>query len=274
MNGLKGSNPHALKLYNSIGKLENYSANGIKFAISHGKNYAVQTTYRLNSGDIIEVKLVIPKLSGTNLAGQVGTTLHEEMHLIDLLMKNNPTKTGAYFGETFAPLQTAVKNATSDIGSDAKNLFTAFHKECATIRTKAKQVFDDAHDQLKAKYLPNGVWGAGADYKTYKKEFKKIENTYKETVDYESRNAIGGGVDALEDIYDALSGGKHRDNGTVKYGHGSRYYSSQGKRINEIVANYGSLSVTRPDLVDMLRKDKPELVRALDEMLAEMAKKV
>ena len=43
---------------------------------------------------------------------------------------------------------------------------------------------------------------------------------------------------------------------------------------SEIVANYGSLSVTRPDLVDMLRKDKPELVQALDEMLAEMAKKV
>ena len=44
--------------------------------------------------------------------------------------------------------------------------------------------------------------------------------------------------------------------------------------INEIVANYASLSVTRPDLIELLKKDKPELVKALDEMLEEMAKKV
>ena len=39
-------------------------------------------------------------------------------------------------------------------------------------------------------------------------------------------------------------------------------------------STYGNLSVTRPDLIDMLRKDKPELVQALEEMVEEMAKKV
>ena len=274
VNGLQGANPAALKLYNSIGKLENYSANGIKFSISHGKSYAVTTSYNVMTDNIVEVKLTIPKLSGANLAGQVGTTLHEEMHLIDLMLKNNPTKRGAYFGESFAPLQTAVKNATSDIGTDIQKLFASFHTECTTIRANAQKAFNDAHDQLKAKYLPNGVWGAGADYKTYQKEYNKIKKTFEEAVDYESRNALGGGVNALEDIYDALSGGRYRDTGVVRYGHGSTYYRWQGKRINEIVANYGALSITRPDLVDMLRKDKPELVKALDEMLDEMAKKV
>lgn len=274
VNNLQGSNPKALLLYNSIGKMENYSANGIKFSISHGKSHAVSITYRRSTGDLVEVKLTIPKLSGSNLAGQVNTTLHEQMHLIDLMLKDNPTKAGAYFGESFVPLKDAVKNATSDIDADVKNLFTAFHAECAALKTKAKKDFDDAHDQIRAKYIPNGVWAAGADYKTYQKEYKKLQNAYYETIDYESRNALGGGISSLEDIYDALSGGRHRDSGVVKYGHGSKYYSSQGKRINEIVANYGALSVTRPDLVDMLRKDKPELVQALDEMLEEMAKKV
>ena len=111
-------------------------------------------------------------------------------------------------------------------------------------------------------------------HRSTKKEFNKIRNTYYETVDYECRNALGGNVDALEDIYDALSGGKYRDRGTVRFGHGSKYYNSQGAKIDEIVANYGNLSVTRPDLIDMLRKDKPELVQALEEMVEEMAKKV
>ena len=274
VNSLQGANPTALKLYNSIGKLENYSANGIKFSISHGKNHAVRTSYRMTTGNISEVQLVIPKLSGANLAGQVSTTLHEEMHLIDLMLRSDPTKYGEFFGASFTPLKDAVKNATSDIGADMQKLFAAFHTEVDTIRKNAGKAFNDAHDQLKAKYLPNGIWGAGADYKTYKKEYNKIKKTYEETVDYEARNALGGGISGLEDIYDALSGGRHRDSGVVKYGHGSKYYRWQSERINEIVANYGALSITRPDLVDMLRKDKPELVKALDDMLEEMAKKV
>ena len=274
VNSLQGANPTALKLFNSIGKLENYSANGIKFSISHGKNHAVRTSYRMTTGNISEVQLVIPKLSGTNLAGQVGTTLHEEMHLIDLMLRSDPTKYGEFFGASFTPLKDAVKNATSDIGADMQKLFADFHAEITTIRANATKAFNDAHDQLKAKYLPNGIWGAGADYKTYQKEYNKIKKTYDETVSYESRNALGGGIDALEDIYDALSGGRYRDTGVVKYGHGGKYYRWQGERINEIVANYGALSITRPDLVNMLRKDKPELVKALDEMLDEMVKKV
>ena len=60
----------------------------------------------------------------------------------------------------------------------------------------------------------------------------------------------------------------------MKYGHGSKYYRSSENRILETIANYGSLSVTRPDLVEMLKEDKPELVAALDELIKEMGKKV
>lgn len=274
VNALDDADEKALKLYNSIGKIENFSANGIKFSISHGKNHAVSYTYNSITGKISEVKLTIPKLSGKNLTGQVQTTLHEQMHLIDMLLKNDPTKAGAYFGETFKPLETAVKNTSKTIGKDVRKLFDDFHVEYKAIGDKALKVFNDEHDKIKTKYLPNGVWGVGADYNGYKKEYNKIKKKYEETVDYERRNALGGGICQLEDIYDALSGGSYRDSGVVKYGHGGKYYRSVGSRINEIVANYGSLSVTRPDLIDMLKKDKPELAKALDEMLEEMTKKV
>lgn len=274
VNGLQNANQTALKLYNSIGKIEKFEANEIKFSISHGKNHAVSYTYNTVTGQLLEVKLTIPKLSGENLIGQVQITLHEQMHLIDMLLKSDPTKAGAYFGEAFVPLQEALKKTSSSIGEDIKKLFDDARAEYKAIEEKAKQVFNDEHDEIVAKYLPNGVFGAGADYKTYKKEYNKIKKKFEETVDYEQRNALGGGIGQLEDIYDALSGGYYRDSGVVRYGHGGSYYRKTGKVINEIVANYASLSVTRPDLIELLKKDKPELVKALDEMLEEMAKKV
>ena len=78
---------------------------------------------------------------------------------------------------------------------------------------------------------------------------------------------MGGGISSLEDIYDALSGGSARDAGLV------RYYRDIGKRAEETLANYGALSVVRPDLIEMLRKDKPELVEALEEVIQDMLKK-
>ena len=56
-------------------------------------------------------------------------------------------------------------------------------------------------------------------------------------------------ISSLEDIYDALSGGSARDAGLVRYGHGSKYYRDIGKRAEETLANYGALSVVRPDPV-------------------------
>ena len=93
-------------------------------------------------------------------------------------------------------------------------------------------------------------------------------------LDYEARNIMGGEIGNLEDIYDALSGGMHQANGTVLYGHGTSYYSSTSAKIDEIIANYGSLSITRPDLIDMLKQDKPELVKELENVIIKMNNKV
>ena len=45
-------------------------------------------------------------------------------------------------------------------------------------------------------------------------------------------------------------------------------------RVHETIANYAALSVTRPDLIDLLRADKPELVAELDATIKELLKKV
>ena len=60
----------------------------------------------------------------------------------------------------------------------------------------------------------------------------------------------------------------------IRYGHGGSYYSSVESRVRETIANYAVLSVTRPDLIDLLRADKPELVAELDATIAGLLKKV
>ena len=275
VNNLEGANPAALKLYNSIGKLEKFDDMGIDFKISHASSHAVNTK-AYYSGQIIEVKLTIPKLSGDNLAGQVNTTLHENMHLIDMMLKEKPDSTnGKWFSAASSSLVDTFKKTDESIGDEIKALFEAHDKEHKAIVERLRDAYNVEHEKLVQKFLPNGVWGEGANYKEYQKQQKKLhKQIFDEQRDYESRNIMGGGIGNLQDIYDALSGGEFREKGIVKYGHGRSYYRNSENRILETIANYGSLSVTRPDLVEMLRKDKPELTAALDDLIEEMVRKV
>lgn len=151
-----------------------------------------------------------------------------------------------------------------------RELFKEHDKELESISTQMRKKLQDGIEDLRAKYLPNGAFGAGSDYKGYKKAVSKLESAIEAERDYLCRNIMGGGIGNLEDIYDALSGGTFRDKGVVKYGHGSSYYRSSEDRRAETLANYGALSVLRPDLVAMLAEDKPELAEALSVVIVEM----
>lgn len=43
-------------------------------------------------------------------------------------------------------------------------------------------------------------------------------------------------------------------------------------KVKEIVANYGGLGISRPDLVELLRKNKTELIKELDNLIDNMLK--
>lgn len=271
INSIEDADPNALKLYSSIGKLENLDANGITFKISHGKDHAVTTWSNRYTGDLTDVKLTIPKLKGDNFAGQVNTTLHEEMHLMDLYGRDG---TGKWFSPTQKSLVDSFKNTTDEIGDDIAALFKKHNAEYSSIRDAVKQEYKKKIDDVKEKYLPNGMspWDDIKAYRQYEKEAKKLRSEMLDAIDYEARNSMNG-VNNLQDIYDALSGGTYRANGTVIYGHGQQYYSSVNHQIKETVANYASLSITRPDLIDMLRKDKPDLCDELDKLIVALTKK-
>ena len=189
---------------------------------------------------------------------------------MDLYGRTDPSKSGNWFSSSRTSLVDAFKNASDSISDDVKELFNQHNQEFrrvySEVNARYSQMIADLNDSMYNRTF-NGSYAA------YKKQYNKLVAARDAARDYECRNVMGGGVGNLQDIYDALSGGVFRDNGTVIYGHGSTYYRSVESRVHETIANYAALSITRPDLIDLLRADKPELVAELDEAIAELLRK-
>ncbi len=271
VNSLEGADANVIALFNRMGKLESIESNGIPFKISHAKKHAVSTSTYCKTGEMADVTLIIPKLQGDDLAGQVNTILHEEMHLMDLYGRQDPIKSDNWFSESRQSLVDTLKNTSSDMSDDVKKLFAEHNAKweevSSTVCNKYTAQITALNDSMK-----NGTFQG--TYIDYRKQYKKLCSLLESEHDYECRNIMGGGIGNLQDIYDALSGGSFSNNHIVKYGHNGSYYNSVESRVRETIANYAALSVTRPDLIDLLRADKPELVAELDATIAELLKKV
>lgn len=156
--------------------------------------------------------------------------------------------------------------------AEAKKLFEDFAKECDIIYKKQQETFDTKHEKLKEQYRSGEI-----DWKKYNSLFKKLQKEVNEEADNERRALFGGGVSGLQDIYDAVSKGTFRDTGQVTYGHGSAYYTDRRRtnpNCSESLANYASLCVGHPELIDILAEDYPEIVTALRGCVEAMLKEV
>lgn len=269
INNLDHADQRVLKLYNSMGEMENIEKNGISFKITHGKNHQLSYSYSIYDGSIVDVKLNIPKLQGEDLTGQISTTLHEEMHYIDFMNRDSILKNGKYFSMQQEKLVDIVINSDAMIGDDARALFKQFKEERSDVLSAIADKYNPRNQELNELWMNRKI-----SWKEYNKEFNKMKKLRDIERDYAVRNLLGGGVPELEDIYDALSGGVARDYDLVIYGHGQKYYRDIDSRVHEIIANYGSLSVLRPDLIEILRKDHPELVEELDKTIDRLLLKV
>lgn len=201
--------------------------------------------------------------------------LHEEMHFLDMLItvKDNKDKLPSkMFSQSYKPLIEAFDKATPVIGERAKKLFEDFAKECDIIYKKQQETFNTQHEKLKEQYRSGAI-----DWKKYNSLFKKLQKEVNEEADNKRRALFGGGVSGLQDIYDAVSKGTFRDTGQVTYGHGSAYYTDRRRtnpNCSESLANYASLCVGHPELVDILAEDYPEIVTALRGCVEAMLKEV
>lgn len=272
INNVDGADPDMLTLYNSLGKLENIESNGALAKVSYtAKDHAVLQKYKAYSGEIVEMNVKIPKLDGDDISGSVQTTAHELGHMMDLFgrkeIKNSP-----WLSESKVDF---FKKADTTMSDKVKDLFTDYNKRATGISDEVRSKYKVLQDKLKDEFsdVVKSPYSNINKYKIYTKKQKALFSEMVEGSDYEVRNMMNG-VNNLQDIYDALSGGSFRDSGVVRYGHGSKYYRKIDSRVHEVWANYSALSITRPDLIELLAEDKPELVKLMNEIKEELLKKV
>lgn len=271
MNSKTSVDPNVVALYTKMDKLCDGLSDEVVLKVTHGE-HRVKRSWNRNFEYVFDVG--IPKIN-PNYIGTYDTNLHEEMHFLDMLItvKDNKDRLPSkMFSQSYKPLVEAFDKATPVIGDKAKKLFEDFAKECDIIYKKQQETFNTQHEDLKEQYRSGKI-----DWKKYNSLYKKLSKEVNEEADNERRALFGGGVSGLQDIYDAVSKGTFRDTGQVTYGHGSAYYTDRRRtnpNCSESLANYASLCVGHPELIDILAEDYPEIVTALRECVEAMLKEV
>lgn len=271
MNSKTSVDPNVVALYTKMDKLCDGLSDEVVLKVTHGE-YRVKRSWNRNFEYVFDVG--IPKIN-PNYIGTYDTNLHEKMHFLDMLItvKDNKDKLPSkMFSQSYKPLVEAFDKATPVIGDRAKKLFEDFAKECDIIYKKQQETFNTQHEKLKEQYRSGAI-----DWKKYNSLYKKLSKEVNEEADNERRALFGGGVSGLQDIYDAVSKGAFRDTGQVTYGHGSAYYTDRRRtnpNCSESLANYASLCVGHPELIDILAEDYPEIVTALRGCVEAMLKEV
>lgn len=271
MNSKTSTDPNVVALYTKMDKLCDGLSDEVVLKVTHGE-HRVKRSWNKNFDYVVDVG--IPKIN-PNYIGTYDTNLHEEMHFLDMLItvKDDKDKLPSkMFSQSYRPLVEAFDKATPVIGNKAKKLFKDFAKECDIIYKEKQETFDTQHEKLKEQYRSGAI-----DWKKYNSLFKKLQKEVNEEADNERRALFGGGVSGLQDIYDAVSKGTFRDTGQVTYGHGSAYYTDRRRtnpNCSESLANYASLCVGHPELIDILAEDYPEIVTALRGCVEAMLKEV
>lgn len=253
-----GINPNVQSLYANMGKLPHVPWNG-KVSYTASGHKLDRWESRL-TGETTRYELKIPKLTGADLIGEKQTAFHEIGHFIDMCCN-----TKALRSQVTGTLIDVVKRSGASMSDEVKGLFDGFAKGYKTIIDDSNKKYKALRSAITTDYMDGTI-----PYDQYKKRWNALIREQNAEIDYLARNLMGGGVDALSDIYDALSGGQYMSNNTLIFGHGAKYYANATKRNSEIFANYMSLSVNRPDLVDVLRRDKPDLCAELDKLIEEM----
>lgn len=271
MNSKTSVDPNVVALYTKMDKLCDGLSDEVVLKVTHGE-HRVKRSWNRNFEYVFDVG--IPKIN-PNYIGTYDTNLHEEMHFLDMLItvKDNKDKLPSkMFSQSYKPLVEAFDKATPVIGDKAKKLFEDFAKECDIIYKKQQETFNTQHEKIKEQYRSGAI-----DWKKYNSLYKKLSKEVNEEADNERRALFGGGVSGLQDIYDAVSKGTFRDIGQVTYGHGSAYYTDRRRtnpNCSESLANYASLCVGHPELIDILAEDYPEIVTALRGCVEAMLKEV
>lgn len=270
VNAQNVTDSNILKLYKNMDKLCEKLPDDVVIKVTHGE-HRVKRSLTKNFEWCVDVG--IPKID-PKFVGTCDTSLHEEMHFLDMLLsvRGEVKYPNKMFSESYKPLIGAFDKATPKIGDRAKKLFTEFSEYYQKINKKRHEKYDTMIAELDKQYYAGKI-----DAKKFNSTAKKLWKEIVAESDKEIRSFKGGGISGLQDIYDAISNGVFRDTGEVLYGHGSSYYQDKHRsnpNCSESLANYAALSIGHPELIEILAEDYPEVVKALRQCVEDMAKEV
>ena len=273
VNATQGTDPNVVKLFNKIG--EQVGDAPFPVSVSYTEDgHAVQIWVRTFGGDPVKVNVKIPKLLDPNyLRQEIGTTAHELGHLFDDIHSTGGQFSTRQFSARhngFAlpnalrnarPMSERVKNLIDDAvkrGNAAKDL----------VMDAAKKEIDEIGKEISEALSERNY----TKYNELAKKRNKLWNAAAKAAEKESRKAHNG-VNAIEDIYDAISGGTLRDKTAGLYGHGSTYYRHDPGGENaatETIANYCSLALAYPELFEIMAEEQPEIWEACGNLIKAM----
>lgn len=269
VNATEGTDTNVVELFNTMGAQVNGQTYPVKISYTEDGHY-VRTASRVYDGEVVKIDVKVPKMTDPDyLRQEIGTSAHEWGHLFDHI---NGEKDGvlSYTHDNGAlpnalrnarPMSERVRKMVDDAVRDGKAasdlVYTTARAEINALNADISKAFNDR------------------DFATYNELVKKRNALWKEaerTASKESRKAHNG-VNAIEDIYDAISGGTLRDKTGGLYGHGSKYYKRNPGGENaatETFANYCSLALGYPDLFKLMAEEQPEVWEACGNIVKAM----
>jgi hypothetical protein len=267
VNATEGVDPDVVELYNTMGAQVSGAAYPVK--ISYTEDGHAVGSYRTYSGKIVRLDVKVPKVIDPEFIQQeIGTTAHELGHLFDHL---NGDRYVLSYTHNNRALSKALENARPMSDRIRKLIDDAVREG----NTASQLAMDAAKAEIEA--ISNEITKAlsARDFTTYTKLAKQRDKLWKDAsraAEKASRKAHNG-RNAIEDIYDAISGGTLRDKTNGLYGHGSRYYKLNPGGENaatETLANYCSLALAYPDLFKLMAEEQPEIWDACGNIIRAM----
>lgn len=242
-----------------------------------------------------DVQIAIPNFAGIKdesvKAEKVRDFAHEWTHFIDECARDEDTY--GHFTDSFSSVQDAISEDDGSIIEDIKKMFGEFNDKFDAMKQDEKKKQDRAVLDMASRDYGHGevpVWcreDGSIDYitayrmrvptKTMKEYEKKERKIRKDLWIDESgkRYAIMNGVSSLQGLYDSINGGKLQASGVTRLGHPLKYFKGNPKnKATEALASYIELKVTSPELVELFRKDKPKIAKALDDDIIEITKRM
>ena len=268
VNATEGVDPDVVELFNTMGEQVNGAGYPVRISYTEDGHAVTDYVYRYN-GKRAEIKVKVPKLADPEfLTQEIGTTAHEWGHLFDHL--NSEKGVLSYTFDNQA-LPNAIKNARPM----SERVMKLIEDAITDGKAAEKLVLDAYNAEFDALSAEISKALSEKDYSTYTTLSKKRSSLWKSTAQAASKASrkAHNGRNAVEDIYDAISGGTLRDKKSGMYGHGSKYYGHNPGGENaatEVLANYCSLALAYPELFKLMAEEQPEIWEACGNIVKAM----